>query len=135
MKTKSFAALAALATLALAVPAPAQTVAAPRVTEHRSITIAEAFPELGAGQGFVLHARKIELSPGARTELVDHASRPSITYVTRGEVMEHREGAAPLRHGLHAATMDRGGIRHYWENASAVPAELLVVDLVPADPR
>jgi hypothetical protein len=50
-------------------------------------------------------------------------------------VVEHREGVAPIAHGLHAATMDRGGVRHYWENASASPAELLVVELVPADPR
>jgi quercetin dioxygenase-like cupin family protein len=129
MKTISLASLALFAALSAMAPVLAQNAATPQVIDHKTIAIAEAFPDLAAGKDRVLHARKIELAPGARTALFDRKGRPAITYVTKGEVVEHREGAAPIQHGLHAATMDKGSTRHYWENVSAAPAELLVVEL------
>jgi quercetin dioxygenase-like cupin family protein len=129
MKTSTYTALLVLA-LAFAAPVVAQTALTPRVLDHKTITIADAYPAIVAGQQHALHARKIELAPGARTEMIDRTGRPAITYVTRGEVLEHRDGSAePIRHTLRAATMDKGGVRHYWENASNAPAELLVVEL------
>lgn len=131
MKPTTAAALSVL-TLAMAAPVLAQTGSQPRVSQHETIAIAEAFPELIAGKDRTLHARKLELPPGARTALIDRTGRPAITYVTRGEVLEHREGLAqPIRRSVRTATMDKGGVRHYWENANAEPAEILVVELAP----
>ncbi len=135
MTMKAIAAIGALALAAFAAPVLAQNALQPRILQHETIAIADAFPELEAGRGHALHARKIELAPGARTELFDRAGQPAITYVTRGEVLEHREGAAaPIPHALYDATMDKGGVRHYWENASDAPAELLIVVLAKDTP-
>lgn len=62
----------------------------------------------------------------------EHASRPSITYVTQGSVREHRTGAgAPIVHNVGATTMDRGTATHFWENAGPNQAVLLVVEVLP----
>ncbi|MBI1250573.1 MAG: hypothetical protein GC189_03780 [Alphaproteobacteria bacterium] len=123
----------AAATLALAaISAVAQTPApAPVVRVEKSISLGEAFPENPAAAGYVFRARQIELPPGARTEMINHAGRPAITYVTRGAVREHRVGAAPIAHAVGAATFDRGVVQHFWENAGSEPATLLIVETVP----
>lgn len=124
----------AAATLALAaVSAVAQTPApAPVVRVEKSIPLSEAFPENPAAAGHVFRARQIELPPGARTEMINHAGRPAITYVTQGAVREHRVGAAaPIAHGVGAATFDRGTVQHFWENAGSETAILLIVETAP----
>lgn len=114
---------------AFAQTAPA---AQPAVTEDLRIDLASAFPDVQAARDHDFRARKIELAPGQRTELVNHAGRPSITYVISGVAAEHRTGAGePLTHGPGAATMDRGGISHYWENRSGEPLVLLIVGVSP----
>lgn len=123
----SAAALGAVA----AAQTPAQT-PAPVVRVEETIPLAEAFPENAVAARYDFRARQIVLAPGTRTEQVDHAGRPSITYVTRGVVREHRVGAAqPITHQVGAATMDRSGVSHYWENAGAGEAVLLVVEVLP----
>lgn len=97
--------------------------------DEKSIQLADAFPDLEAGGGYTFRARKILLAPGANTETASHDGAPSITYVTRGAVVEWREGTEPQPRGLHQATMDRGEVVHYWKNSGTEPAELLIVEV------
>jgi quercetin dioxygenase-like cupin family protein len=128
-KTLSLALLSAVAAMTAA-PSLAQTAATPREYDHQVIVMTDAFPKLEASAGRAFIAHKIALPPGARTPLADRAGRPAITYVIQGEVLEHRVGSAePIRRELYAAIMGKGGVKHYWENASNAPAELLEVEL------
>ena len=114
--------------------APA-AIAGPHVLKEASIAIADAFPDLAAGQNRIFRTQILELAPGARTPLLSHQGRPAITYITAGAVVEHRDGLAePIPHALYAATLDRAGTSHYWENVGAEPARLLIVDLIEATP-
>ena len=124
-----------LAALAFGAVALAQTPPgspAPVVHVEESIPLAEAFPDNATAREHVFRARQIVLAPGARTEMVSHAGRPSITYVTQGVVREHRVGVPqPIVHEVGAATMDRGSVSHFWENAGPGQATLLVVEVAP----
>jgi quercetin dioxygenase-like cupin family protein len=117
--------------LGLATPALAEEVVSVHVLDTRTIAITEAFPELAAGAGYTFRARKLLLAPGARTEILVKAGAPSITYVTRGEVVERRDQGPATRRARHEATLDRGDVVHYWENVGSEPAELLIVDVHP----
>lgn len=117
-----------------AVASAAQTAdtTAPVVRAEETIPLSEAFPDNAAARDHVFRARQLVLAPGARTEQINHAGRPSITYVTQGMVREHRTGASdPVLHSVGDATMDRGGVTHFWENAGATDAVLLVVEVLP----
>lgn len=117
--------------LALPVAASAQD-PAPVARVEKIIPLSEAFPDNPAAAAHTFRARQLVLRPGARTEEINHAGRPSITYVTRGAVLEHRRGVvAPIAHTVGAATLDRGTVTHFWENAGAEDAELLVVEVAP----
>lgn len=108
-------------------PAPA-----PVVRVEKVIPLAEAFPNVKAGHNYDFRARQLVLAPGARTEQISHAGKPSITYVTKGVVREVRVGVAePIVHQVGAATMDRGTVTHSWENAGTSEAVLLVVEVAP----
>lgn len=115
----------------LATPAVAQEVASVHLMDERTIAITEAFPELAAGEGYTFRARKVLLAPGARTEILVKAGAPSITYVTRGQVIERRDQGPSTPRARGAATLDRGDVVHYWENTGSEPAELLIVDVHP----
>lgn len=123
------------AAITLSTTVSAQGVAevpAPIVRVQETIPLAEAFPEIDAAQDYVFRARQLVLGPGARTEEINHVGRPSITYVTQGVVREHRTGAGePIIHNVGAATMDRGSVTHFWENAGPGEAVLLVVEVMP----
>lgn len=136
MKRKMFfGGSAAVALLILAAVATAQVPqATPGVTvrvEHE-IALADAFPDNAVARNYIFRARQIDLAPGARSEMINHAGRPAITYVTQGSVLEFRTGEAePIRREVGAATMDRAAISHYWENAGQTPAVLLIVEVAP----
>lgn len=117
---------------ALAVAQAPLTTPAPVVRADRAIPLAEAFPDVAVAGKYDFRARQLVLGPGARTEMISHAGRPSITYVTQGVVREHRVGvAAPIVHAVGAATMDRGPVSHFWENPGPGEAVLLVVEVAP----
>lgn len=104
----------------------------PVVRAEETIPLAEAFPENAVAREHTFRARQLVLAPGARTEIINHAGRPAITYVTQGVVREHRTGVAePIVHNVGAATMDRGTVTHFWENAGPGEAVLLVVEVAP----
>ncbi len=106
--------------------------AVPEIRNEQVIRLADAFPELDAAKGHTFRARQIELPPGSRTEVMAHAGRPSITYVTGGSVSELREGApSPVAHETGAAILARADVTHAWENVSALPASLLIVEILP----
>lgn len=118
--------------------APAETAApverapdspAPRLVDSRIIDLGEAYPANAAAAGRFFRARKIALAPGARTEELSAAERPSIYYVTAGEIVERRNDAPPARRTLHAAGVAVAGMPLVIENASSAPAEILLVDL------
>ncbi len=126
---RTFTRMLALAAV-LAGAANAETpISSVHLLDEKTIQVADAFPELEAGAGYTFRARKVLLAPGANTETVSHDGAPSITYVTRGTVVEWREGAEPQSRALHEATMDRGEVVHYWKNSGTEPAELLIVEV------
>lgn len=102
------------------------------IKDEALIRLADAFPDLDAAAGYTFRARQVVLSPGARTALVSHAGRPSITYVTAGDVQEIRPGmAGPIARKTGDAILARADVTHAFENTGAVPAMLLIVDIVP----
>lgn len=101
----------------------------PQLVDSRIIELGEAYPDNDAAAGRLFRARKIALAPGARTEELSGAERPAIYYVTAGEIVERRNGAAPAKRALHAAGVASAGMPLIIENASAEPAEILLVDL------
>lgn len=104
-----------------------------RVVDEKEINLAAAFPKLPAAQSRTFRARKLYLAPGARTPEVDGARAPSIFFVTKGAVIEHRsDQAAQVEHGLRSAGSISKGVTHWVENTGAEPAELLVMDILPS---
>lgn len=101
----------------------------PQLVDSRVIDLAEAYPANAAAAGRIFRARKIALAPGARTDELSAAERPSIYYVTAGEIVERRNDAPPARRTLHAAGVAGAGMPLVIENVSSAPAEILLVDL------
>ncbi|MFN0022481.1 MAG: hypothetical protein ACKVS5_01120 [Parvularculaceae bacterium] len=110
-------------------PSPAPDSVQPQLVDARVIDLGEAYPDNPAAAGRIFRARKIALAPGARTDELSAPEEAAIYYVTAGEIVEKRNDAAPVKRTLHAAGLVAAGMPLVIENASAAPAEILLVDL------
>lgn len=114
---------------ALDMQGPAETTGIESSVVLGAIALDKDFPAL---DGRVLRARVVTLSPGGKVAVHQHEARPGIAYVLEGEVTEHRsdtEGALVRRAG--EAAFEQSGIVHWWQNESAKPVRVFVVDIVP----
>lgn len=105
--------------------------AAPAFVDQKMIDLGAAFPDNGAAASRMFRARKIALPPGARTDEIVGAERPSIFYVTKGAVVEHRsDQGAPVAHAFRTAAAISKGATSWVENAGTEDAEILLVDIL-----
>lgn len=112
--------------------APVAAAVGPVVLDDKSIPLAEAFESVEAAQGRVFRTRKIELPPGATTEMESRAGRPAIVHVVQGLVLERRMGEDRPRELQVSDTVFAGkDVTHAFENRSDRPAVLIVSEVLP----
>ena len=114
---------------AMGMQGPAETTGIESSVVLGAIALDKDFQALA---GHVLRARVVTLSPGGTVAVHQHDARPGIAYVLEGEVTEHRsdtEGTLVRRAG--EAAFEQSGIVHWWQNESAKPVRVIVVDIVP----
>ena len=91
------------------------------------IDLAEEFPAMA---GYQFRARLITIEAGGVIAIHQHASRPAIVHILEGEIVEHRNGEAPISYGPGSVAFEKTGYIHWWENVSASPVKAFAVDIV-----
>jgi quercetin dioxygenase-like cupin family protein len=89
----------------------------------------EEYPHIPEVAKYKLQGRLVTLAPEGRLGLVEHLSKPGVTYVVAGTLLEHRsdrEDAIVRRPG--DISMMNDGIWNWWENKSSDNAVLLLVE-------
>jgi len=94
------------------------------------IDLAEEFPAMA---GYQFRARLITVEAGGIIAIHQHASRPAIVHILEGEIVEHRNGEAPVSYGPGSVAFERTGYIHWWENVSDEPVIAFAVDIVQPD--
>lgn len=58
-----------------------------------------------------------------------HGDRPSVAYVLRGSIIEHRDGAPDRTYKAGEIITETTDVKHWVENKGKVPATIIGVDL------
>ena len=144
------AAVAAFATLALALPGGAQAGHCPAdkvLTQPQPVRDA---PDVGVSREILsmvalkgwrgvgelyLRTRRLVVAPHGIVPTHEHDDRPSIVYVVSGEIWEHSAFCAvPIQHRAGEWTPEFGpGHKHWWENRTGNRVVLLSSDVVPPE--
>lgn len=74
-------------------------------------------------------ARKITLAPGGVVAYHSHADRPSITYLLKGSIIEHRDGAPDRTVKAGDVITETTDVKHWVENKGKTSAVVIAVDL------
>jgi quercetin dioxygenase-like cupin family protein len=74
-------------------------------------------------------ARKITLAPGGVAAYHSHADRPSVAYLLRGRVTEHRDGAPDRLLKAGDVITETTDVKHWVENKGKTAAVIIGVDL------
>ena len=88
--------------------------------------------QIPALKGYALRLRTIVLEPGAVVGHHSHANRPVVAYVLSGEYTEHRDGLPEIVHKPGEQWVEGADVALWSENRGAVPAVLIVVDVLAA---
>jgi quercetin dioxygenase-like cupin family protein len=87
-------------------------------------------PELQGMEGSHLRMRRVTIEPGGVFGPVhDHVGRPGIVFVLQGTITDHRDGTA-TDYGPGVGWPEDRNTVHWLENAGAVPAVEISVDVV-----
>ena len=78
--------------------------------------------------GRQLRMRAVSLAPGGQLTAHSHDGRPTLEYVLRGTVIEHRNGV-PVEHKSGEVVVGENGVSHWWENRGTEEVVLLPVDV------
>ncbi len=106
-----------------------------RVPETRGVTTellgtVDLGPEIEGMAGRRLRMRLVTIEPGGVLGPVhDHKDRPGLVYVLQGTITDHRDGVA-TEYGPGLGWPEDRTTLHWLENAGAVPAVEVSVDIV-----
>jgi quercetin dioxygenase-like cupin family protein len=77
-----------------------------------------------------MRMRQITLDPGGVVGLHSHKDRPTLSYIVKGALTEHRKGSADRTYKAGEAITEGTDVEHWAENASASePVVIVTVDL------
>ena len=131
----NFVRLAAVSAVALLIGLGTASAQVAKPTENKGMT-ADVLTSFDLGkQGLddyksrQFRARKITIAPGGVVAYHSHADRPSITYVMKGGVIEHRDGAPDRNWKAGDTITETTDVKHWVENKGKTPAVVIAVDL------
>ena len=76
-----------------------------------------------------MRARQIDVAPGGSAAFHSHAQRPALSYVMKGEILEHRQGAPDRVYKAGEVIVETTDVKHWAENKGSEPATIISVDL------
>jgi quercetin dioxygenase-like cupin family protein len=76
-----------------------------------------------------MRMRQIIIEPGGAVAFHSHAQRPALTYVLKGSLLEHRQGAADRTYRPGEVITESTDVDHWAENKGGEPVVLISVDL------
>jgi quercetin dioxygenase-like cupin family protein len=77
-----------------------------------------------------MRMRQITLEPGGVVALHSHKDRPTLSYIVKGSLTEHRKGSPDRTYKAGEAITEGTDVEHWAENASsAEPVVIVTVDL------
>lgn len=103
-------------------------------TEYRilgTIELRDTVPHVPEAHHYVMRGREVRVAPGEMIPLQEHAGRPGLTYVVRGEIVEYRddrEKPVTLRERDHM--FNTNGVARWLINRSSEIAILFEVDVI-----
>jgi quercetin dioxygenase-like cupin family protein len=91
--------------------------------------------EMVAAQDHKFRMRRLEIQPGGIVPWHDHADRPALIYVVKGEITEYASTCTdPIVHKAGDVSVDSGR-HHWWKNTGKKTVVLISSDILhdPAD--
>jgi quercetin dioxygenase-like cupin family protein len=76
-----------------------------------------------------MRAREIDIAPGGAAAFHSHAQRPALSYVMKGELLEHRQGAPDRVYKAGEVITETTDVNHWAENKGSEPVVIISVDL------
>jgi quercetin dioxygenase-like cupin family protein len=76
-----------------------------------------------------MRIRQITIEPGGIVAVHSHGQRPALTYVLKGNLLEHRKGAPDRTYRPGEVLTESTDVDHWAENTGGVPTVLISVDL------
>ena len=76
-----------------------------------------------------MRMRKLTLAPGGVIAYHSHSSRPTMDYILKGAVVEHRDGVPDRTYKAGDTITENTDVNHWLENKGKVPFEVVVIDL------
>ena len=76
-----------------------------------------------------MRMRKIVLAPGGVIAYHSHSNRPTMDYIIKGAVLEHRDGVPDRVYKAGDTITENTDVNHWLENKGDVPFEVVVIDL------
>lgn len=99
------------------------------VQELNRMLLKEEYPHIPEAAKYKLQGRLVTVDPDGRLGLVEHNTRPGVTYVVSGTLLEHRsDREGPLARRPGDISLMSEGLWNWWENKSQDKAVLLVVE-------
>jgi quercetin dioxygenase-like cupin family protein len=80
----------------------------------------------------LLRLRRLEIKPGGVVPWHQHANRPAIIYIIKGEIVEYASTCAvPIIHRAGEVATETHTTSHWWKNLGKETVVLLSADLFP----
>jgi quercetin dioxygenase-like cupin family protein len=76
-----------------------------------------------------MRIRQIDLAPGGVAAFHSHAQRPALSYILKGELLEHRKGAPDRVYKAGEVITETTDVEHSAENKGSEPVTIISVDL------
>ena len=76
-----------------------------------------------------MRMRQIDFAPGGVAAFHRHAQRPALSYILKGELLEHRKGAADRVYKAGDVITETTDVDHWGENKGTEPVTIISVDL------
>lgn len=76
-----------------------------------------------------MRAREIDIAPGGVAAFHSHAQRPALSYIMKGELLEHRQGAQDRVYKAGEVITETTDVNHWAENKGSEPVVIISVDL------
>ena len=76
-----------------------------------------------------MRAREIDIAPGGAAAFHSHGQRPALSYVMKGELLEHRQGAQDRIYEAGEVITETTDVNHWAENKGSEHAVIISVDL------